>query len=160
MKRLKYLPPYPFNGLWKLWKSEVLWGWLRPVIIEAKWKMWRRSRRLYLTEQAAGGGVGLLVRMPAYLTAAFLMLFSLGQRCTVNTNEREPCLLTSPLQAEGERQIKTLCLNAYPPLETVLAAEKNIVYIGIDYVNSINSVWFFSSPFFGLSLKPHSAFVL
>lgn len=104
--------------------------------------MWRRSRRLYLTEQAAGGGVGLLVRMPAYLTAAFLMLFSLGQRCTVNTNEREPCLLTSPLQAEGERQIKTVCLNAYPPLETVLAAEKHIVCIGIDYVNSINSVWF------------------
>lgn len=41
-----------------------------------------------------------------HLAAAFLMLFSLGQRCNVNTNEK-PCLLTSPLQAEGEREIKS-----------------------------------------------------
>lgn len=42
------------------------------------------------------------------LTAAFLILFSLGQRCNVNTNEIEPRLLTGPLQGKGEREIQTV----------------------------------------------------
>ena len=60
--------------------------------------MWRRGFQL-LAELAAGGDVGL---WSVCLTAAFQMLFSVGQSCNVNTNEMEPCLLKETVGWGGE----------------------------------------------------------
>lgn len=92
------------------------------------WKTWRLVCLLYLAEEAAGGGVGLCPSV-CCLAAAFLILFSLGQRCNVNTNETEPCLLTSPLQDEGEREIKTVCVNPATQPLLLLFWQQRIMYL-------------------------------
>ena len=88
------------------------------------------------------------------------MPFSLGQRCNVNTNEIEPCLLTSPLQGEGERKSRVcvcvcvclcvcvcVCVPYYTiPLETILAAKHN-VSIDIDYMNCTLQVMIYDIEF-------------
>lgn len=84
-----------------------------------------------------------------HLAAAFLMLFSLGQRCNVNTNEMEPCLLTSPLQTEGEREIKSVsvCVCETPTthrsLATILAAKNNVLLRVMFYCIEFEALLFF-----------------
>lgn len=92
----------------------------------AHWKIWGWDHLLCLAKQAAGGNVGL--QSACHLTAAFLMLFSLGQRCNGNTNEVEPCLLTISLQGEGEKEWRP-CVNptTHPLLQ--LFWQQSLMYL-------------------------------
>lgn len=111
----------------KIRENQVVMGWLSLMIMSLE--IWRWGCLLYSAERAAGGDVGLW--SACHLAAAFLMLFSMGQRHSVNTNEIEPCLLTSPLQGERNKE----CVSYYTsPLATNLTPKHN-VSIGIDCMN-------------------------
>lgn len=91
---IEYLFIYPGLGKWgKAWL-----GLMSPLEdIEGRLPA-------IFSREAAGGDVGLR-SAPCCIPNAV----SLGQRYTVNTNEMEPCLLTSPLQGGGCER-KTMCL--------------------------------------------------